>query len=44
MNLAECVYEDMPLCLDCADDLLDRQVAISLSPNIRGMLPQLWEK
>lgn len=43
MALAECLFDDIPLCLDCADDLLDRQIAISLNPNMRQLLPEIGD-
>lgn len=32
-----------PYCLACADELLERFVAVSLTPELREQLPQLWE-
>ncbi len=42
-SLAELLYEGQPLCIDCADILLQRHVAISEAPQLLMMLPDLWE-
>lgn len=44
MALAECVYEDLPVCLKCADELIDRQAAISLNPDMRTLLPDFSDR
>lgn len=43
-QLAECWYENDPYCLDCADELIDRQCAISLDGNMRNLLPDLSDR
>lgn len=44
VQLAEVMYEDLPYCIDCADLLIERQVAISLDPSMRYKLPNLWDR
>lgn len=44
VNIAECVFEDLPYCLDCADALIDRQIAISLDPRMRQWLPNIGDR
>ncbi len=43
MNRAECLFDGQPLCIDCADLLLERTVAITEVPRLRNELPPLWE-
>lgn len=40
---AELLYDGSPLCLDHADDLLERQVAICAVPSLRFSLPEVGE-
>lgn len=40
---AELLYDGQPLCIDCADLLLQRHVAISENPALLTSLPPLWE-
>lgn len=42
-NIAEVLIEGSYLCVDCADDLLDRMVAADVSPELAAMLPAFWE-
>lgn len=44
MAIAECSLDGMPLCIDCADELIDRQAAISLMPEMRTLLPGLDDR
>lgn len=41
---AELWYDDLPMCIDCADELLERQIAISMYPDMRHLLPQLGDR
>lgn len=36
---ASCVLDRQILCLDCADDLLERMAALELEPRLRELLP-----
>lgn len=40
---AELLYDGQPLCIRCADLLLERHVAISETPQIAQQLPALWD-
>lgn len=42
MASSDVEIDDVPYCLDCADQLLDRFCAVSLRPELREMLPELW--
>lgn len=42
-NMAELLFDGQPLCIDDADDLLDRIVAVELYPDMREMLPD-WHR
>lgn len=44
MRLAEVWYEDQPMCIDCADELIDRQAAISMHGDMRHLLPDLGDR
>jgi hypothetical protein len=43
-NLAECTLSGDPLCIDCADDIIDRIEAISLHPKMRELLPDFSDR
>lgn len=43
MRASGVTVDGEPYCLDCADELLERFVAVSLRPDLREQLPQLWE-
>lgn len=43
LDLAECLFDGQPLCLDHADELLQRVAAIAEVPRLRSLLPPLWE-
>ncbi len=36
---AELLYDGLPLCIACADRLLERQLAIAIEPRVRDLLP-----
>lgn len=42
-NMAELLYDEQPLCIRCADWLLERQNIIGRNPWLRDRLPALWE-
>jgi hypothetical protein len=41
-KVAEWLAEGLPVCSGCADELLERWVAIDLDPRLRWRLPTLW--
>ncbi len=43
MAPAACLYDGQPLCLDCADLLLERHLAIAERPELLTLLPPLWD-
>ena len=40
----EVLVDGEPMCCDCADLWLERQVAIEIYPAMRELLPPLWER
>lgn len=40
-RLAEGLYEGRPLCIGCADLVLERELAVQLVPRLRTILPEL---
>lgn len=37
------LIDDTPACVDCADLILERMVAVAMHPPMRELLPPLWE-
>lgn len=44
LALAECLFDGVPYCLDCADLVLDRLVAVQLTPRLRELMPPVFER
>ena len=42
MRPADCDIDGQPFCLACADELLQRFIAVSWTPQLREQLPELW--
>jgi hypothetical protein len=36
---ADCLYESEPYCFDCAEALIERQIAVDINPSLRATLP-----
>lgn len=43
-NVVELLVDGEPLCIGCADELVERVAAISIYPAMRETLPPLWER
>lgn len=43
MKPAQLLYDGVPLTIECADLLLERQQAIAIAPRLREQLPWVWE-
>lgn len=44
MAYADGLLEGRPLCLDCADLVLERMLAVTIAPSLRSTLPPLFER
>lgn len=44
VELAECLHEGDPYCIDCADLLIDRQCALSLDKGMAAKLPAIGDR
>lgn len=39
---AQLLYDGLPMTIDCADRLLDRQLAFEIAPEKAHLLPDVW--
>lgn len=42
-NAAELLYDGLPLCVDCADDLLERVHVLAVNPELAATMPA-WDE
>jgi len=43
-RVSECVFEGQPLCLVCADDVVERVCAVEMRPELQNLLPGVRER
>lgn len=41
---AACLFDGLPLCIDDADELLERTQAVEIAPDLRELLPAWGDK